>query len=142
MVQTRTTDQFVDEVVDSLSRLDQQDDPPGRLQLGHHVLQRLGANHLGALRLILQEVVHLGHGSVVSADLLERLREALSEIKGGIHFKKWDTESSESSSYHEAVVIHVHDEVLAHDGQANQCNVCSAGRRDHVQSDTSINKVP
>lgn len=27
--------------------------------------------------------------------------------------------------YHEAVVIHVHDEVLAHDSQANQCNVCS-----------------
>lgn len=28
-------------------------------------------------------------------------------------------------SHHEAMVIHVHDEVLAHNGQTNQCNVCS-----------------
>lgn len=27
--------------------------------------------------------------------------------------------------YHEAMVIHVHDEVLAHDSQTNQCDVCS-----------------
>lgn len=32
------TDQFVNEVVHRLSGLDQQDDPPGFLQLGHHVL--------------------------------------------------------------------------------------------------------
>lgn len=28
-------------------------------------------------------------------------------------------------SYHKAVVVHVHDEILAHDSQTNQCNVCS-----------------
>lgn len=65
------TNQFVNEVVHSLSSLNQQDDPPGLLQLGYHVLQRLSSNHLGALRLIFQEVVHLGHSSVVGADLLE-----------------------------------------------------------------------
>lgn len=70
-ISAKTTDQFVDEVIHSLSGLDQQDDPPGLLQLAHHVLQRLCSNHLGALRLVLQEVVHLGHGSVVSTDLWE-----------------------------------------------------------------------
>lgn len=79
-----TTNQFVDEVVHSLSCLDQQDDSPGLLQLGHHVLQRLGSNHFGALRLVLQEVVHLGHGSVVSTDLLGEVWWLLGEIKKGL----------------------------------------------------------
>ena len=38
-------------------------------------------------------------------------------------------EIGEGSSYHEAMVIHVHDEVLAHDSQTNQCNVCSVRRK-------------
>lgn len=33
--------------------------------------------------------------------------------------------AQESSSYHKAMVVHVHDDVLAHDSQSNQCNVCS-----------------
>lgn len=67
-----TAHQFVNEVIHSLPSLDQQDDPPGLLELGHHVFQGLCSNHLGALGLVLQEVMHLGHGTVVSADLLER----------------------------------------------------------------------
>lgn len=70
-----TTHQFINEVVHSLSGLNQQDDPPGLLQLGHHVLQRLCSNHLRALRLILQEVVHLGHSAVVGTDLLDRFSD-------------------------------------------------------------------
>lgn len=70
-----TTHQFINEVVHSLSSLDQQDDPPGLLQLGHHVLKRLCSNHLGALCLILQKVMHLGNGPVVSTDLLDRFGE-------------------------------------------------------------------
>ena len=68
----QTTNQFINEVIHSLSGLHQQDDPSGLLQLGHHVLKGLCSDHLGALCLILQEVVHLGHGSVVGTDLLER----------------------------------------------------------------------
>lgn len=67
-----TAHQLVNEVIHSLSSLDQQDDPPGLLELGHHVFQRFCSNNLGALSLVLQEVMHLGHGTVVSADLLER----------------------------------------------------------------------
>lgn len=66
------TNQFINKIIHSLAGLNQQDDPPGLLQLGHHVFQRLGSDHLGALRLVLQEVVHLGHGSVVGADLSGR----------------------------------------------------------------------
>lgn len=47
------TDQLVYEVVHRLSSLDQQDDPPGLLQLGHHVFQGLGSDHLGAFSLII-----------------------------------------------------------------------------------------
>lgn len=38
----------------------------------------------------------------------------------------WITRSQHRSwPYHEAMVIHVHDEVLAHDSQTDQCDVCS-----------------
>lgn len=65
----QAADQFVDEVVHSLTSLNQQHNPPGLLQLGHHVLQRLRPDHLGSLGFILQEIVHLGHGAVESTDL-------------------------------------------------------------------------
>lgn len=70
-----TTHQFINEVVHRLSSLDQQDDPPGLLQLGHHVLKRLCSNHLGAFCFIPQKVMHLGDGPVVSTDLLDRFGE-------------------------------------------------------------------
>lgn len=63
--------QFINEIIHSLSGLDQQDDPPGLLQLGHHVFQGLGSDYFGALGLVAQEVVDLGHRSVVGADLLD-----------------------------------------------------------------------
>lgn len=114
--------QFINEVVHGLAGFDQQDDPPGLLQLGHHVLQRFGSDHFGTLRLILQEVVHLGHGSIVGTDLQREdcwLLRGKAELPGAVH-RSWP--------YHKAMVIHVHDEVLAHDSQTNQCDVCSVER--------------
>lgn len=116
------THQFVDEVVHRLPSLDQQDDPPGLLQLGHHVLQRLGSDHLGAFGLVLQEVVHLGHGSVERAHLLDGFRgeEQVPEVRS-------PRSASLGEPYHKPVVVHVHDEVLAHHGQTDECDVCPVG---------------
>lgn len=121
----KTTNQFINEIIHSLSSLDQQDDPPGLLQLGHHVLQGLGSDHFGALSLVLQEVVDLGHSSVVGADLLDRLfsvRGTTEGPSGNVSQQKW-------RPHHKAMVVHVHDEVLAHNGQTNKCNVCSVETR-------------
>lgn len=84
-----TTHQFINEVVHRLSSLDQQDDPPGLLQLGHHVLERLCSNHLGAFCLILQKVMHLGDGPVVSTDLLDRFGEIRVEKKKKKRSMEW-----------------------------------------------------
>lgn len=88
-----TTHQLINEVVHSLSSFDQQDDPPGFLQLAHHVFQRLRSNHFGTFRLVLQEVVHLGHGSIVGADLQrerERGRESVGHHTGEhLYYQEW-----------------------------------------------------
>lgn len=47
--------------------LDQQHDLPGALQLGDHVLERVGSNHFGVLSLIGEELLDLGHRAVVGA---------------------------------------------------------------------------
>lgn len=30
------------------------------------------------------------------------------------------------------MVVHVHDEVLAHDSQTNECNICSVETNNHI----------
>lgn len=137
---TKVTDQFVDEVVHRLSSLDQQDDSPGLLQFGHHVFQRLGSDHLGALGLVLQKVVHLGHGSVERADLLGGFRGDWVRKQQGstgdqllllpsLSLEVRSRKNASQDPYHKTVVVHVHDEVLAHHGQTDECDVCSVGRR-------------
>lgn len=61
--------QFLNEIIDSLTGLHKQDDPPWLLQLGHHFLQGVRAKHLGALRLIGQEVINFGDCPIKSTDL-------------------------------------------------------------------------
>lgn len=117
------TNQLVYEVVHRLSSLDQQDDPPGLLQLGHHVFQRLGPDHLRAFSLIVQEVVHFGHCTVVGANLRQRMDTLKKQTMGSFSTKE-DGKHRKFWSYHKPVVVHVHDEVLAHDSQTNQSNVC------------------
>lgn len=72
--------------------LDQQHDLAGRLQLGDHVLERICADHVGALGLVGEKVLDLGHRAVVGAD-------------------------------DKALLVHVQYEILAHYGQANECDV-------------------
>ena len=47
--------QLVDEGVDGGAGLDEEHDAAGLLQLGHHLLQGVGANDLGALGLVLKK---------------------------------------------------------------------------------------
>lgn len=61
--------QFLNEIIDGLTGLHKQDDPPWLLQLGHHFLQGVSAKHLGALRLISQEVINFGDCPIKSTDL-------------------------------------------------------------------------
>lgn len=37
--------------------------------------------------------------------------------------------------YHKTVVVHVHDEVLAHHGQTDECDVCPVGEKSHDGGD-------
>lgn len=39
------------------------------------------------------------------------------------------------------MVIHVHDEILAHDSQTNQCNVCSVGRGEIITFTAGLSHV-
>jgi len=84
--------ELCDKVVDGLTGLDEEDDSTGGLEALAELLDGVGADDVGALGLVLEEVVDLGGGSVVSADF-------------------------------EALVVHVEDQVLAHDGETDETNV-------------------
>ena len=60
--------------------------------MADHLLDRVGADDVCPLGLVVEEIVHLGDGAVVGHDRV-------------------------------AVVVHVEDQVLAHDGQADECDV-------------------
>lgn len=79
----------------SLLTFDQHHHTSRLLQLAHHLLQRVRAHDLRALRLVVQKVVHLLRGAIVGAD-------------------------------HEAMVVHVQDQVLTHHGQTDQSDIGTA----------------
>ena len=95
---------LLNELVHRRARFDHHHDPPGLFELRHEFGDGMGALDLGALRLVREEVVHLGGGAVVGHD-------------------------------GEAVVVHVENQILAHDGQADHCDI--AGRSAHVDGRTS-----
>ena len=89
----------LDELVDRRARLHEEHDPPRRLERRAHLLDRVRADDLRALRLVREELVHLRRRPVVRR-------------------------------HHEAVVVHVEDEVLPHHGEADHRDVRGArGRR-------------
>ena len=53
------THDLANEVVDDLAGLDEEHDLPGLLQLGAQLLNRVGADDLGAGRLVREEAVNL-----------------------------------------------------------------------------------
>lgn len=55
-------------------------------------------------------------------------QQRLGETTDGVVLQKENSEQ-ETRSYHKVMVVHVQDEVLAHDSQTNECNICSVGRR-------------
>lgn len=59
---------LVDKVIDGLTGLDEHHNLTGTLKLLAELLDRVGANDVGALGLVGEEVVDLGDGSVVGAD--------------------------------------------------------------------------
>ena len=59
---------LVDKVIDSLAGLDEHHDFAGTLELLAELLDRVGADDVGALGLVGEEVIDLGDGSVVGAD--------------------------------------------------------------------------
>lgn len=61
--------QFLNEIVNSLTGLHKQYDPPGLLQLGDHLLQGVSTDHPGSLRLTGQEGIDFGDCPIKSADL-------------------------------------------------------------------------
>jgi hypothetical protein len=92
LLKTSLCEESLDELVDSFSGLDQEHHTSWCLELGNEFLDAVGANDGLSLRLVLQEAVYLGDGSVKSHDS-------------------------------EAVVSHVENQVLTHDGQANEAKI-------------------
>lgn len=61
--------QFIDEVVDGLSRFHEEDDAARFFEFRHHVLKGFRSYNLSAFGFVLEEVVDLGHGPVVRTHL-------------------------------------------------------------------------
>ena len=93
-VRTPTVDDQLDEVIDSLTGLDEHHHSPWLLEFGDKLLDAVGTDDGLALGLVFQKAIDLGNGSVESYDS-------------------------------EAVVSHIEDEVLAHDGQTDEAKVSS-----------------
>lgn len=85
-------EELLNESVDGGTGLDEENHLARALKLGNEFLDRLGANDVGALSLVGEEVVHLAGGTVVGAD-------------------------------GEALVVHVEDQVLTHDGKADEADI-------------------
>ena len=89
--------QLLDHLVDRVAGLDHQHDAARPLQQLDQLFDRVRADDLRALRLVVDELVHLGDGAVEHGHLV-------------------------------AVVVHVQDQVLAHDGQADQADITTRVR--------------
>ena len=76
----------------ALPGLDHEHHPARLLEQRGHFRERMRADDLGALGLVVEKIVHLGNGAV-------------------------------EGHHGEAVVVHVQNQILAHHGQPNQCNV-------------------
>ena len=80
--------ELLDEVIDSLTGLDQKQDLSGSLEVVGKFLDAVASDDVLAFGPSVGEVVHLLHGAVVDCD-------------------------------GEALGLHVHDKVLAHDGKSD-----------------------
>ena len=85
-------EEVLDELVHRLAGLDHEHDAAGLLEQADHFLDGVGADDVGALGFLVEEVVHLRDGAV-------------------------------ESGHGEPVVVHVQNQVLAHNGQPNYSNV-------------------
>ena len=57
-------------VVNGVARLHHQHDAPRRFEQLHKLGHRMRAHHLGACRFILEEIIHLGDGSIEDRHLV------------------------------------------------------------------------
>ena len=85
-------DDLLNEFVHCLAGLHHEHDAAGLLEQSDHLLNGVRANDIGALGLLIEEVVHLGDGAVVSG-------------------------------HSEPVVVHVQNQILAHNGQPDYSNI-------------------
>ncbi len=82
----------VDHLVDGVAGFDHQHDAARPLEQAGQLFDGVGADNLGALGFVGEEVVHLGNGAVEDGNF-------------------------------EAVVVHVEDKILSHDGEADEADI-------------------
>lgn len=89
-------DKLVNKVVDSLSSLDEKDHTARLLELGAELLNRVSTNDIGALGLVLEEVVDLGGGTGSSVSSFAALKLCSPVVRADF----------------ESFVVHVENQIL------------------------------
>ena len=88
----KVRDDLFNEFIHRLAGLHHEHDAAGLFEQGDHLLNGVSANDIGALGLVVEEVVHLRDGAIVSG-------------------------------HGEPVVVHVQNQILAHNGQPDYSNI-------------------